>query len=145
MNLKKILDEILLEGNVSYNINTGKANPKTGYTVVIRGFEEKFSASKVSDQTLKAYVMKNMDALWGETRYLEGLLSDSDVYLDVSVHFEDLERAIYTGIINNQQCIYDCSDKVHINIPSPQTAGTETQKTEYAKQAARQLVSNQLN
>ena len=145
MNLKKVLDEILLEGGVSYNINTGKANPSNGYMVSILGFEEQFNVDKVSNQTIKAFMLKNMDNLWGETRYLGGWLNNDTVYLDVSVHFEDLERAIYTGIINNQQCIYDCSDKVHINIPSPQTAGTETQKTEYAKQAARQLVSNQLN
>lgn len=145
MNLKKVLDEIILEGGISYNLNTGKANPGDGYMVSILGFEEQFSVDKVSNQTIKAFLLKNMDNLWGETRFLGGWLNNDIVYLDVSTHIQDLERAIYTGIINNQQCIYDCSEKVHINLPAPQTSGTETQKSEYAKQAARQLVSNQLN
>ena len=145
MNLKKVLDEIILEGGISYNLNTGKANPSDGYMVSILGFEEQFSVDKVSNQTIKAFLLKNMDNLWGETRFLGGWLNNDIVYLDVSTHIQDLERAIYTGIINNQQCIYDCSEKVHINLPAPQTSGTETQKSEYAKQAARQLVSNQLN
>lgn len=145
MNLKKVLDEIILEGGISYNLNTGKANPSDGYMVSILGFEEQFNVDKVSNQTIKAFLLKNMDNLWGETRFLGGWLNNDTVYLDVSTHVQDLERAIYTGIINNQQCIYDCSEKVHINLPAPQTSGTETQKSEYAKQAARQLVSNQLN
>ena len=145
MNLKKVLDEIILEGGVSYNLNTGKANPSDGYMVSILGFEEQFNVNKVSNQTIKAFMLKNMDNLWGETRYLGGWLNNDTVYLDVSVHLQDLERAIYTGIINNQKCIYDCSAKTVISVPAPQTAGTEAQKSEYAKQAARQLVSNQLN
>jgi hypothetical protein len=145
MNLKKVLDEIILEGGVSYNLNTGKANPSDGYMVSILGFEEQFNVNKVSNQTIKAFMLKNMDNLWGETRYLGGWLNNDIVYLDVSVHLQDLERAIYTGIINNQKCIYDCNNERNIYLPSPQTAGTEAQKSEYAKQAARQLVSNQLN
>ena len=140
LNLKTVLCEIWLEGGVSYNIATGEVNPKSGYMVSMLGFEEQFSVDKVSNQTIKAFLLKNMDNLWGETRFLGGWLNNDIVYLDVSTHIQDLERAIYTGIINNQQCIYDCSEKVHINLPAPQTSGTETQQKAYATMKAQQLV-----
>jgi hypothetical protein len=48
-------------------------------------------------------------------------------------------NACYTGIINKQKCIYDCSNKRTISLPAPQTAGTEVQKKAYAKMKAEQL------
>lgn len=139
VNLKKVLDEILLEGGISYNVTTGEANPKTGYMVSILGFEKQFRTNNITDKDIKEYVLDNAHELWGENRYLGGWLDNGTVYLDISVNILDVTNACYTGIINKQKTIYDCSNKRSIPLPSPQTAGTETQKKEYAKMKARQL------
>jgi len=119
VNLRKVLDEILLEGGVSYSLFTGQANPKTGYMVSILG-------------------LTNADALWGDTRFLGGWKDGNKVVLDVSVNIDSVTQAYYTGIINKQKCIYDCSNKRYISLPSPQTSGTETQQKAYAKMKAEQ-------
>lgn len=150
LNLRTVLEEIFLEGGISYNITTGEVNPKTGFMVSILGFEKQFDADKVSDQNIKEYVSENVDQLWGGNRYL-GAWLDKDTYkvvLDISVNVSDVTNACYTGIINKQKCIYDCYTKNYISLPSPQTCGTETQKKEYNKQAATKAVKeyfNQLN
>lgn len=142
LNLRTVLEEIFLEGGISYNITTGEVNPKTGFMVSILGFEKQFDADKVSDKNIKDYVSENADQLWGGNRYL-GAWLDKDTYkvvLDISVNITDATNACYTGIINKQKSIYDCSNKRYISLPTPQTSGTETQKKEYTIMKAKQLV-----
>jgi hypothetical protein len=138
VNLRKILDEILLEGGVSYSITTGEANPKTGYMVSILGFEKQFDLDKVIDTDVKEYISENANELWGSNRFLGGWKDNDKVVLDISVNINDVTQAYYTGIINKQKCIYDCSNKRTIPLPSPQTSGTETQQKAYAKMKAEQ-------
>ena len=141
LNLKTVLEEIFLEGGISYNITTGEVNPKSGYMVSILGFEKQFDADKISDKDIKEYISENAYELWGENRFV-GAWLDKDTYkvvLDISVNITDVTNACYTGIINKQKCIYDCSNKRNISLPAPQTAGTEVQQKEYAKMKAQQL------
>lgn len=140
INLTKVLQEIFLEGGITYNVTTGQANPKTGFMVSILGFEEKINVDKVSDQSIKDYVLSNATELWGDNRYFGGWLQDDNIFFDVSVNIQDMTQACYTGIINKQKCIYDCANKVYIYLPSPQTCGTEAQQKAYAKMKAEQLV-----
>jgi hypothetical protein len=143
INLRNVLDEILLEGGISYNINTGEANPKSGYMVSILGFEKQYDIDEITTDAIRDFVSTNVYDLWGENRFIGGWL-DKDtnkVILDVSVNITDVTNACYTGIINQQKCIYDCSNKRNISLPAPQTAGTEVQKKAYAKMKAQELVN----
>jgi hypothetical protein len=144
LNLKTVLDEIFLEGGVSYNVTTGEVNPKTGYMVGILGFEKQFDVDTIKADDLREYVLGNAYDLWGENRFVGGWI-DTDtqkVVLDISVNITDVTNACYTGIINKQKCIYDCSNKRNISLPAPQTAGTEVQKKAYAKMKAIEVASN---
>jgi hypothetical protein len=144
LNLKTVLDEIFLEGGVSYNVTTGEVNPKTGYMVGILGFEKQYDLDTIKANDLREYVLENAYDLWGENRFVGGWI-DTDtqkVVLDISVNITDVTNACYTGIINKQKCIYDCSNKRNISLPAPQTAGTEVQKKAYAKMKAAELASN---
>ena len=144
LNLKTVLDEIFLEGGVSYNVTTGEVNPKTGYMVGILGFEKQYDLDTIKANDLREYVLDNAYDLWGENRFVGGWI-DTDtqkVVLDISVNITDVTNACYTGIINKQKCIYDCSNKRNISLPAPQTAGTEVQKKAYAKMKAAELASN---
>jgi hypothetical protein len=138
VNLRKVLEEILLEGGVSYSITTGEANPKTGYMVSILGFEKQIDLDKVTDADIAEYVSDNAHQLWGSNRFLGGWKDGDKVVLDISVNIDNVTQAYYTGIINHQKCIYDCSNKRYISLPSPQTSGTETQQKAYAKMKAEQ-------
>ena len=143
LNLKTVLDEIFLEGGVSYNVTTGEVNPKTGYMVGILGFEKQYDLDTIKANDLREYVLGNAYDLWGENRFVGGWI-DTDtqkVVLDISVNITDVTNACYTGIINKQKCIYDCSNKRNISLPAPQTAGTEVQKKAYAKMKAAELVA----
>jgi hypothetical protein len=138
VNLRKVLDEILLEGGVSYSLTTGEANPKSGYMVSILGFEKQIDLDKITEQDIKDYVLTNATELWGSNRFFGGWKDGNKVVLDVSVNIDSVTQAYYTGIINKQKCIYDCSNKRYISLPSPQTSGTETQQKAYAKMKAEQ-------
>jgi hypothetical protein len=143
LNLKTVLDEIFLEGGVSYNVTTGEVNPKTGYMVGILGFEKQYDLDTIKANDLRDFVSNNAYDLWGENRFVGGWI-DTDtqkVVLDISVNITDVTNACYTGIINKQKCIYDCSNKRNISLPAPQTAGTEVQKKAYAKMKAAELVA----
>ena len=149
LNLRTVLDEIFLEGGVSYNVTTGEVNPKTGYMVSILGFEKQYDLDTITANDLRDFVSNNAYDLWGENRFVGGWI-DTDtnkVVLDISVNITDVTNACYTGIINKQKCIYDCSNKRNISLPAPQTAGTETQKKAYAKMKANEMATNcsQLN
>jgi len=141
LNLKTVLEEIFLEGGISYNITTGEVNPKSGYMVSILGFEKQFDADKITDNDIKEFISANAYDLWGENRFVGGWIDkdNNKVVLDISVNITDMTNACYTGIINKQKCIYDCSNKRNISLPAPQTAGTEVQKKAYAKMKAEQL------
>ena len=143
LNLKTVLDEIFLEGGVSYNVTTGEVNPKTGYMVGILGFEKQYDLDTIKANDLREYVLDNAYDLWGENRFVGGWI-DTDtqkVVLDISVNITDVTNACYTGIINKQKCIYDCGNKRNISLPAPQTAGTEVQKKAYAKMKAAEVVA----
>ena len=143
LNLKTVLDEIFLEGGVSYNVTTGEVNPKTGYMVGILGFEKQYDLDTIKANDLREYVLDNAYDLWGENRFIGGWI-DTDtqkVVLDISVNITDVTNACSTGIINKQKCIYDCSNKRNISLPAPQTAGTEVQKKAYAKMKAAEVVA----
>ena len=139
VNLRKVLEEILLEGGVSYSLTTGEANPKTGYMVSILGFEKQIDRSVIIEQDIRDYVLSNASELWGSNRFLGGWKDGDKIVLDVSVNILDVTNACYTGIINKQKYIYDCNNKHSISLPSPQTSGTETQQRAYAKMKAEQL------
>ena len=143
LNLKTVLDEIFLEGGVSYNVTTGEVNPKTGYMVGILGFEKQYDLDTIKANDLREYVLDNAYDLWGENRFIGGWVDahTNKVVLDVSVNITDVTNACYTGIINKQKCIYDCSNKRNISLPAPQTAGTEVQKKAYAKMKAAEVVA----
>lgn len=143
LNLKTVLDEIFLEGGVSYNITTGEVNPKSGYMVSILGFEKQYDPDTITANDLRDYVSDNAYDLWGENRFVGGWINKktNKVILDVSVNITDVTNACYTGIINDQNYIYDCTNKRDILIPAPQTSGTETQKKSYAKMKAAEVVA----
>ena len=55
-------------------------------------------------------------------------VNDGKVYLDVTMLITDKRKAIETAYKNNQLAIYDNTNKVVIELPTPQRTGTTTQQ-----------------
>ena len=139
MNLSTLFSELSLTGGFSYNATTGSFNPSTGYMVSLAGFEEQFYFDDFENKDIKQYFVKHVKQLCKDESFLGGWTEDNRVYLDVSINIDDLETAIYTGIINDQAAIFDCANQQTIKLPSPQKSGTMAQNKTYNEMKAKQL------
>lgn len=139
MNLSTLFSELSLTGGFSYNATTGSFNPSTGYMVSLAGFEEQFYFDDFENKDIKQYFVRHVKQLCKDESFLGGWVSGNQVFLDVSINIDDLETAIYTGIMNDQNAIYDCANNKTIFLPEPQRSGTMTQNKTYNEMKAKQL------
>ena len=139
MNLSILFSELSLTGGFSYNATTGSFNPSTGYMVSLTGFEEQFYFDDFENKDIKQYFVRHVKQLCKDESFLGGWVDGNQVFLDVSINIDDLETAIYTGIMNDQLAIFDCANQRVITLPSPQRSGTMTQNKTYNEMKAKQL------
>lgn len=139
MNLSTLFSELSLTGGFSYNVTTGSFNPSTGYMVSLAGFEEQFYFDDFENKDINQYFVKHVRQFCKEESFLGGWVDGNQVYLDISINIDDLETAIYTGIINDQAAIFDCANQQTIKLPSPQKSGTMTQNRTYNRLKAREI------
>ena len=139
MNLSILFSELSLTGGFSYNATTGSFNPSAGYMVSLTGFEEQFYFDDFENKDIKQYFVRHVKQLCKDESFLGGWVDGNQVFLDVSINIDDLETAIYTGIMNDQLAIFDCANQRVITLPSPQRSGTMTQNRTYNEMKAKQL------
>lgn len=139
MNLSTLFSELSLTGGFSYNATTGSFNPSTGYMVSLAGFEEQFYFDDFENKDIKQYFVRHVKQLCKDESFLGGWVDGNQVFLDISINIDDLETAIYTGIMNDQVAIFDCANQRVITLPSPQRSGTMTQNRTYNEMKAKQL------
>ena len=139
MNLSNLFYELALNDGFSYNVNTGESNPTTGYMVSLRDCEQQFYTDDFESKDIKNYFVRHVNVLSDESSFLGGWVHDNKVYLDVSINIPNLEDAIYYGMCNDQDAIWDCANNKEIILPLPQKSGTMTQNKTYNEMKARQL------
>jgi len=138
-NLLKIVNLVNLNGGATYNLVTGELNPDHGYGVAVNGYEERVPF--IDHDTLANYVLQHATILTNDSLFL-GIWKDGNEYvLDVTQTIEDREEAIRVGIERGQLAVWDSANKDEIRLPEPQRAGTETQKREYARITAKNLIN----
>lgn len=138
-NLLKIVNLVNLNGGATYNLVTGETNPDHGYGVAVNGYE--LRVPFIDNDTLAAYALEHAAILTNEDLFL-GIWKDGNEYvIDVTQGIEDKETALITGILRGQLAIWDSANKDEIRLPEPQRAGTETQKREYARIKAKEILS----
>ena len=142
MHLTGILEDA---GHFAYNYNTGEFDPGNGYIVHMNYAKLGYDFDNFNDKNIKDFINTNATKLAQPNAYITGYLDENIVWLDVSLIFEDLERALYVGIINNQKVIYDVVNHVEIELPTPQRTGTETQKKSYNSKQAEDLANRYLS
>jgi hypothetical protein len=139
MNLSTLFSELSLTGGFSYNTTTGESNPTIGYMVSLRDCEQQFYFDDFENKDIKNYFFRYVHSLSDENSFLGGWVHDNKVYLDVSINIPNLEDAIYYGMYNDQDAIWDCANNKEIILPLPQKSGTMTQNKTYNEMKAKQL------
>lgn len=61
---------------------------------------------------------------------------EDTIYLDISYNVQDAKEAVLLGYTNKQLAIYDIEAKKSVQLPTPQTKGTEYQKEAYKLEKA---------
>jgi hypothetical protein len=142
MNLQTFLSAVVHDGGASYSFNTGELNPKRGYFVSIAGVEKILPGTENLRKEAAAYIRDNSELLYKEAVYLGGWTNEGKIYLDCSERIDDLREAIMTGMGRNQLAIFDAVRGVSIELPEPQTHGTDHQAQTYADMKARQIIES---
>ena len=132
MNLQKFFEAIIQNGGASYSITSGELNPNFGYFVSASKNDFRVPFNQFHKQIIIDFVYKNAIALSEENCFLGGWISNNQVVLDVVDHIEDRRRALYQGMTNNKEAIFNANIGEDINLPiSRQTSGTITQQQSY--------------
>ena len=132
MNYQNFLSETVHNNGATIGINGQQLT--NGFLVSIEKSGETFKATRVYEHTIENYVAKNQTELSKENCFLGSWLYGGLVYLDVTMLITDKRKAIETAYKNNQLAIYDNTNKVVIELPTPQRTGTTTQQKAYITQ-----------
>jgi len=140
-NLLDFKSELLDNLGASYNPNFG-TTPTEGYMVSVRPEIKTTLLSAPINKAIQKIVGDYCIELQNENYFLGGWIENGLCYFDLSFNTTSIGYAIELGILNNQLAIYDVANKVCIDLPKPQTSGTETQKIQYARLKAIEMISS---
>ncbi len=132
MNYQNFLSETIDNNGATLGINGQQLT--NGFLVSLEQFGEVIPLHKVESETIPNYVSKNQTELNKENCFLGSWINDGSVYLDVTMLTIDKRKAIEIAYKNNQLAIYDNTNKVVIELPTPQRTGTTTQQKAYLTQ-----------
>ena len=139
-NFKECLHLLKSEKGFTYSLNL--LNPTSGFMVSLEGYEVKTSLMD-AEQAFRDFVFQNVSKTVNRNLFFGGWIDESEtskdnVYFDLSNHFQSLKEALLFAIENKQLAIFDIERLTVIELPTPQTTGTEYQKKAYL----RQLIDN---
>lgn len=148
-NLREFVKLTTRNNGASYNLSHGIINPQDGYMVSRPHGEAKVPIEHLATHLptyiqTRAEFIEDYEKNSGKLVFIGSWISEDEpdtVYLDMSIKVDDLENAVYMGIMNNQQAIWDCKRQRVITLPKPQTTGTSYQCKAYARQAAEKLTN----
>lgn len=100
---QKIYDETLVCGGVSMDL-LGNV-PKTGFMVSELGGTE-VPLDKFCPADVERVIVENKNALYGTGAYIGTWVEEEMVYIDYSVNFTELGKALSFGRRNGQKAIY---------------------------------------
>ena len=122
MTTKEVLQYVLENGGITldYPFNQlRKIDHTTGYLVSMREFGEALHIRGLCIHTINEYILKNKTVLEHDGNKFFGIWIDNEtsiVYLDVSIHIQELEPALNFAKINRQLAIWDCANKTEVKV-----------------------------
>jgi hypothetical protein len=109
-NLFDFVASIVETNGGSYNLNTRELNPKRGYFVSIKGFEQVSKPNSIGSSVSK-FISENGFELSKHDRFVGAWLEDGELILDVSVNVLNLDDAKELGNKNDQTAIFDAENQ----------------------------------
>lgn len=103
MTAQEIYDETLVRGGITTDLEGNV--PTTGYVVSEMGGIE-VSLDKFSVQDIEHVIVENKNALYGAGGYIGTWIDKETVYVDYSVNFTELGKALIFGRRHGQRAIY---------------------------------------
>ena len=117
MNLQKIYSETLKNGGLTYNLDTGEANPKTGYMAGGFAPSDKFPKWQfINGDRLRNFIINNIEFLLHSDTYLGTWMDNNMIYIDISANFKNLSEAFEHAKINKEIAIWDCENERNLYI-----------------------------
>ena len=102
----KMIREMIKNGGATLDVNYNNFNSKDGFMVSIKGHEKKISINDI--ENIKKEIIKKMELIKRKKSYYVGLWVDNDIlYIDISKHIINYNRALEVARNNKQLAIYD--------------------------------------
>ena len=102
----KMINEILKNGGATLDTNYNNFNSSIGFMVSIKGHEKKLNINDI--ENIKKEINKKMELVKNKKNYFLGLWVDNDIlYIDISKHIINYNRALEVARNNKQLAIYD--------------------------------------
>jgi hypothetical protein len=109
--LATVVTHTLNNGGGTFNAALQPINFSDGYMVAMTGVE--IPVAGFNEESIQAFLgtanLSSPGALLGTW------VNDGTVYLDITMHFTGLSRAMQTGLDFEQQAIYDCAAGVSLS------------------------------
>lgn len=113
-NLKETIKQGISNGGFTKNAYMEDIREKKGYIVSIEGYEKIYNID-VDIAEIEKDVIEYINIIKNKKHLFIGLWVDDDkIYLDLSKHYKNKEKAIINGINNKQLAIYDIANNKSI-------------------------------
>ena len=102
----KMIKEMINNGGATLDVNYNNFNSSIGYMVSIKGHEKKININDI--ENIKKEISKKMELIKNKKNCFVGLWVDNDIlYIDISKHIINYNRALEVARNNKQLAIYD--------------------------------------
>lgn len=138
----RLFDQVLESGGFTYSPYDNKLIT-SGFACPIANTESVFEMAQFNEKSIASYRW-SFKAVVGD-EHPELAIGcwwnprDQKFYMDIVEIEQSLTLALRKGILAEQQSIFDLNRGLTIWLPSPQKAGTETQKEMYLIQKVKEL------
>lgn len=114
--LKEIIKKGIINGGFTKNAYMEDISEKKGYIVSIEGYEKIYNID-VDIAEIEKDVINYINISKNKKHLYVGLwVNDDKIYLDLSKHYKNKEKAVISGINNKQLAIYDIASNKSINL-----------------------------
>ena len=109
----KMIKEMIKNGGATLDTNYNNFNASIGFMVSIKGHEKKVDINDI--ENIKKEITKKMELVKTKKGYYVGLWVENDIlFIDISKHIINYNRALEVARNNKQLAIYDLKNDVSI-------------------------------
>lgn len=115
--IKDIINKGIKNGGFTIDKELKDITEKSGYMVSIYGLEKTYNINNDYMESLEKDILSYKELIKDKKNMYIGLWIDNDIiYLDISKHYKNKQKAIISGINNDQLSIYDIKNNSCIDL-----------------------------